>query len=51
MEIPLGGDHDGKPTVRTYPTEDGFMNARTDFTAAWNQMWSLAPYPDGLSDA
>lgn len=50
VEIPIGGDHDGKPTVRTYPTEDGFMNARTDFTAAWNQMWSLAPYPNGLSD-
>ena len=51
VEIPIGGPHDGQPTVRAFPTEDGFLNARTDFTGAWKQVWRRAPYPKGLSRA
>lgn len=47
VEIPVGTS---KVVVRGFPTKKGFMDARTDFQGAWNQMWSLAPYPNGVSD-
>ncbi|MEU6114355.1 DUF2599 domain-containing protein [Streptomyces sp. NPDC047117] len=47
VEIPVGT---GDVVVRAYPTEDGFLNARTDFVGAWEQAWSLAPYPNGVSN-
>lgn len=34
--------------VRAIPTRNGFVNARTDFHGAWNQVWSMVPYPKGI---
>ncbi|WP_168220795.1 DUF2599 domain-containing protein [Streptomyces sp. RFCAC02] len=47
VEIPVGS---GDVVVRAYPTESGFINGRTDFVGAWNQIWSMAPYPNGVSE-
>ncbi|GAA4670393.1 hypothetical protein GCM10023347_25230 [Streptomyces chumphonensis] len=46
VEIPYGTSH---VVVRAFPTEAGFHHARTDFQGAWYQMWSLAPYPNDVS--
>ncbi|WP_413754340.1 DUF2599 domain-containing protein [Streptomyces sp. R-74717] len=47
VEIPVGTSD---VVVRAVPTENGFINARTDFVGAWNQVWSLAPYPNGVRE-
>ncbi|MFF9510654.1 LGFP repeat-containing protein [Streptomyces sp. NPDC014724] len=46
VEIPYGTSN---VVVRAFPTEAGFINARTDFQGGWYQMWSLAPYPNDVS--
>ncbi|MCZ7459714.1 DUF2599 domain-containing protein [Streptomyces sp. WMMC940] len=45
VETYVGTDH---VKVRAIPTRNGFVNARTDFHGAWNQVWSMAPYPKGI---
>ncbi|MFB7896138.1 LGFP repeat-containing protein [Streptomyces xiamenensis] len=47
VEIPYGSSD---VVVRAFPTEAGFVNARTDLQGSWYQMWSLAPYPNDVSE-
>ncbi|MFB6439543.1 hypothetical protein ACFCVY_22605 [Streptomyces sp. NPDC056411] len=46
VEIPVGTKN---VVVRAFPTTRGTVQARVDPAGAWKEMWSLAPYPHGVS--